>query len=161
MKNNHVSPERMQYLKNIKRENLLVTITQIVVLVGFIGIWEFLAQAELIDSFITSQPSRILNTFMNLQSNDLIVHIAVTTYETVVGFLLGTLLGIVIAILLWWSKFLERVCEPFLVVLNSLPKVALRTDYHFMGRCWYTRYHCHGNGYFSSSNDFRNFKWIQ
>ncbi len=160
MKNNNVSPERMQYLKNIKRENILVTVTQIVVLVGFIGIWEFLAQAELIDSFITSQPSRILNTFMNLQSNDLIVHIAVTAYETVVGFLLGTLLGIVIAILLWWSKFLERVSEPFLVVLNSLPKVALRTDYHFMGRCWYPRYHCDGNGNFSSGDYFRNFEWV-
>ena len=62
---------------------------------------------------------------MNLTSNDLLKHIGVTVYETIVGFMLGTILGIVIAIILWWSDFLSKVSEPFLVVLNSLPKVAL------------------------------------
>lgn len=80
---------------------------------------------KVIDSFITSQPSRILDTFMNLFSNDLLKHLGVTLYETLVGFISGTLLGILIAIILWLSKFLSKVFEPFLVVLNSLPKVAL------------------------------------
>lgn len=62
---------------------------------------------------------------MDLGSNDLIHHIGVTVYETVVGFLLGTVIGIIVAILLWWSNFLAKVTEPCLVVLNSLPKVAL------------------------------------
>ena len=62
---------------------------------------------------------------MNLSSNDLLKHIGVTVYETIVGFLLGTILGIIIAIILWWSDFLSKVAEPYLVVLNSLPKVAL------------------------------------
>ena len=125
MKNNNISDERKKYLTKIKREKISVLFAQIIILVGFITIWEVLANMKIIDSFITSQPSRILNTFLNLSSNDLITHIIVTTYETIVGFLLGTSLGIIIAIILWWSKFLEKVTEPYLVVLNSLPKVAL------------------------------------
>lgn len=125
MKNNNLSNERKLYLKRLKKEKTSVLVTQILILVGFIALWEILANLNIIDSFITSQPSRILNTLINLSSNDLLHHICVTTYETVVGFLLGTILGIAIAIILWWSKFLEKVFEPFLVILNSLPKVAL------------------------------------
>lgn len=88
-------------------------------------IWELLANANIIDSFITSQPSRIFKTLIGLSSNDLVKHMQVTIYETIVGFGLGTILGVAIAIILWWSKFLAKVSEPFLVVLNSLPKVAL------------------------------------
>lgn len=120
-----VSPNRKKYLRKIKLEKAAVIFTQIGLLIFFIVLWELLANANLIDSFITSQPSRILSTFMNLSSNNLIHHLGVTMYETVIGFLSGTLLGICIAIVLWLSKFLCKVTEPFLVVLNSLPKVAL------------------------------------
>lgn len=125
MKNNSLSDERKLYLKKLKREKFLVALTQILLLVGLIALWEISANLNIVDSFITSQPSRILNTLINLTSNNLLHHIGVTTYETVVGFLFGTGLGIIIAIILWWSKFLEKVIEPFLVILNSLPKVAL------------------------------------
>ena len=160
MKSKNLSIERIKYLNKIKRGNFLVTLTQIIILISFIGIWEFLARAEIIDSFITSQPSRILDTFINLKSNDLLVHIGVTTYETIVGFLFGTVLGIIVAIILWWSKFLERVLDPFLVVLNSLPKVALRTNYNFMGWSWNACNYCYGNGNLTSCNYLRNIKWI-
>lgn len=119
------SRERIRYLKKVRRNKFLVILTQLFILIGFLVIWEALANAKIIDSFITSQPSRIFNTFINLTSNDLLKHIKVTLYETIVGFGLGTILGVGIAIILWWSKFLAKVSEPFLVVLNSLPKVAL------------------------------------
>lgn len=125
MKINSISKERNNYLRKIRTKKILVIITQISILVGFLSIWEILANAKIIDGFITSQPSRILETFINLTSNDLLKHIKVTTYETIVGFGLGTILGLIIAVVLWWSKFLAKVAEPFLVVLNSLPKVAL------------------------------------
>jgi len=125
MNKNEISLERKSYLKKIKHKKYLVLLAQLAILIGFLAIWEFAANQNMIDSFITSQPSRILNTFMNLTSNDLLKHIGVTTYETIIGFLLGTVLGIIIAIILWWSEFLSKVAEPFLVVLNSLPKVAL------------------------------------
>lgn len=140
-----ISDERNQYLKNIKYKKYLIFFTQISILVGFLAIWEILANAKIIDSFIMSQPSRIWETFTNLSSNDLIRHIGVTVNETVIGFLLGTGLGIVIAIILWWSDFLSRVAEPYLVVLNSLPKVALRTCYYYMGRCRNTSYYSYGS----------------
>ena len=125
MKNKKISNERKKYLKKLKTQNILIIFTQLAILIGFLAIWEALANAKIIDSFITSQPSRILKTLMDLTSNNLLKHIGVTVYETIVGFLLGTFLGIIIAIILWWSDFLSKVAEPFLVVLNSLPKVAL------------------------------------
>ena len=120
-----ISKERKQYLRNKRYRKCMILITQIAILISFLAIWEVLANKDIIDSFIMSQPSRIWDTFMNLSSNDLMKHIGVTVYERVVGFLVGTGLGILIAIILWWSDFLSKVAEPYLVILNSLPKVAL------------------------------------
>ena len=160
MKNKQISKERKKYLKMIKVNKWLVITMQILILVGFLIAWEMLANAKVIDSFITSQPSRIFNTFMNLSQNDLIKHIKVTVYETVLGFGLGTLLGVLIAIILWWSKFLAKVAEPFLVVLNSLPKVALRTNNYNMGWLWNACNYSHGNSNIINCNNLRNAKWI-
>lgn len=145
MNKQFISKERKQYLKNKRYRRYLVGLTQIVILVAFLSIWEVLANKKIIDSFIMSQPSRIWETFTNLGSNDLLKHIGVTVYETVVGFLVGTGLGIMIAIILWWSDFLSKVAEPYLVVLNSLPKVALRTSYYHMGWIRYTSNYCNGS----------------
>lgn len=120
-----VSKERKQYLKKIKKEKIIVITTQIVLIIGFICIWEVMANKGVIDSFITSSPSRIAKTFFNLAENDLIEHIKVTCIETIIGFLLGTFIGALVAIILWWSKLISKIAEPFLVVLNSLPKIAL------------------------------------
>ena len=125
MRDKFISTDRKKYLRKIKIQKQAVFFTQIGILLAFIILWEILARLNVIDSFITSQPSRILNTFINLSSNDLLKHLGVTLYETIVGFVGGTILGICFAIILWLSRFLSKVFEPFLVVLNSLPKVAL------------------------------------
>ena len=106
--NNFLSQERKQYINHNRKRKIVVFITQIAILVGFLAIWEILANMNVIDSFIMSKPSRIWQTLTNLGSNDLLMHIKVTVYETVVGFLIGTILGSVIAIILWWSKFLSE-----------------------------------------------------
>lgn len=152
--------DRKKYLRNLKKQKIKVFLTQVLILAGFLAIWEFLANKDIIDSFITSQPTRILKTFMNLSQNDLLKHVWVTTYETVVGFLLGTILGILIAILLWWSNFLAKVSEPFLVVLNSLPKVALRTSNNNLGRGRNTSNNSYGSCNFTCCNYIRKSKWI-
>lgn len=121
----NISNDRKKYLKKIKLRKIEIFVTQITVIILFIAMWEILAQKGIIDSFITSQPSRIMKTFMNLSSNNLLEHLRITCMETLIGFLLGTFLGAVIAIILWWSPFISKVSEPFLVVLNSLPKIAL------------------------------------
>lgn len=120
-----ISKDRKKYLRKITRNKMAVFMTQISIIILFIILWEVLANIGVIDSFIASQPSRILKTFMNLSSNGLVEHLGVTCYETLVGFFSGAILGIIVAILLWWSKFLAKVSEPFLVILNSLPKIAL------------------------------------
>lgn len=120
-----MSDERKKYLQKIKTEKILVVLVQIGIVIGFVALWEILANKGIIDSFIMSSPSRILKTFLNLIQNDLMEHLKVTIIETMIGFLLGTFLGAIIAIILWWSKFISKVSEPFLVILNSLPKVAL------------------------------------
>ena len=125
MHNNHISEERKKYLQKEKINKIKIISTQIFIVISVIVIWEVLANIGIIDSFIASQPSRIIKTFMNLSQNNILKHIGVTCLETIIGFVSGTILGSVIAIILWWSKFLSKVADPFLVVLNSLPKVAL------------------------------------
>lgn len=125
MDNNQLSKERVIYLKTEKRRKKMILIWQIGILVCFIGIWEISAALGAIDSFILSQPSRIWDTCINMAQNGLLMHIGVTVYETLVGFTLGVIAGTVLASILWWSSFISKVSEPYLVVLNSLPKIAL------------------------------------
>ncbi len=90
------------------------------------GLWELAAKLNLIDSFLTSYPSQVWKLFLQYsQDGNLYYHIGISVFETVVGFLAGTILGILIAIGLWWSDFWAKVLDPYLVMLNSLPKTAL------------------------------------
>ena len=123
--NNKLSKERKEYLVKRKRTKLLILLTQVGLLTLFIILWEVLANIGVIDSFLMSKPSQIIKTFTNLLSEGLLMHIFVTCIETIIGFLIGTAIGTFIASALWWSPFLSKVLSPFLVVLNSLPKVAL------------------------------------
>lgn len=120
-----ISKDRRIYLRKQRRNKIAILTVQILILVGFIVIWEILANIGIIDSFIASQPSRIVKTFFNLSQNDLLTHLGVTCFETIIGFGLGAILGVLLAIILWWSKFLAKVSDPYLVILNSLPKIAL------------------------------------
>ena len=134
MRKNKISQERKRYLRKIVIKKTAIISTQILIVVAFIAIWEICSNKGIIDSFITSSPSRIIKTFINLSNNKLLMHLKVTCEETIIGFTMGVSIGIIIAIVLWWSDFLSKVAEPFLVVLNSLPKVALRTNNNSMGR---------------------------
>ena len=124
--NNNFSSHHLLYVKKVKRETLLIWILRISLLAIFIGVWELLAYLQVIDSFITSCPSKIFITIGNLVSeNNLFYHMGITLYETILGFIIAVCLGYFIALLLWWSERARRVLEPYIVVLNSLPKIAL------------------------------------
>ena len=120
-----ISKERAAYLQKQKRKKYMIRTIQISVVIILLAMWEILANIGVIDSFIMSQPSRMVKTLLNLGENGLLTHLGVTCMETLIGFLLGTVLGVGLAVLLWWSKTLSRICEPFWVVLNALPKIAL------------------------------------
>ena len=120
------SKEHIEYVKKVKRRKNLILFTQLFILVAFFILWEILAINKIIDPFLVSQPSKILKTTIEFyQNNNLFNHIGITLLETVVGFIVGTVVGILVAIALWWSSFLSKVLDPYLVVLNALPKIAL------------------------------------
>ena len=121
-----MSREHKLFLRKIRLNKIFVIISQIAILIFLIFIWEYLSRHNIINPFIYSSPSKIVTTIIDLyNSNNLFNHIWITVYETIISFVLATILGTVIAILLWYSKFLYKVIDPYLTVLNSLPKVAL------------------------------------
>lgn len=120
-----VSPERALYLKKKRRTRYKISFLRIAVLAVFVILWEVTARLGIIDAFVMSSPSRIVKTLFSVSENGLFMHVGITFFETVTGFLLGSAAGVVIATVLWWSETVYRVSEPYLVVLNSLPKIAL------------------------------------
>ena len=120
------SKEHLAYLKAIRRHDRAVRLVQALVLFLFLGLWELGARLGWFDVFILSCPSRVLAAIGRLWGEgSLFIHVGVTLYETVMGFLMGTVLGIFLAVILWWLPFANEVMDPYLVVLNALPKIAL------------------------------------
>ncbi|MCL5982305.1 MAG: ABC transporter permease [Firmicutes bacterium] len=126
MQSRFYSAEHLAYLRRKKLYRCQVLAAQFALLLFIVAAWEIAADLRLIDPFITSQPSRIIETLLALHSEAVLYrHTALTVLETFIGFTLGTALGTAAAIILWWSGFLSDMLDPYLVVLNSLPKIAL------------------------------------
>ncbi len=122
----HYSQEHTDYLRRIRIHRRSVGLARMLILVLLFGIWELGARLGWFDVFILSSPSRILAAVGRLwREGSLFLHVGVTLYETVMGFLLGTGSGILLAVLLWWVPVLNEIADPYLVVLNALPKIAL------------------------------------
>jgi len=120
------SDERRLFLRKRKINKNMIIFWQVFILVVLLLLWEYAAYHEYINTFIYSSLSRILKTIINLHNtNNLYNHIFITIYETFLSFIIGSVLGTIIAIILWWNKFLSKVIDPYLTILNSLPKVAL------------------------------------
>ncbi len=121
-----LSPQRLEYLRAGKRRRRSILLLQLLLLAVFLGQWELTARAGWVDAFVVSYPSRILATLKELYcGGDLWLHVGTSCLETAAGFTLGTALGTLIAVGLWWSDFASKVLDPYLVVLNALPKTAL------------------------------------
>lgn len=116
----------LQHRKRKRRMSRYVLSVQTLILVLFVGLWELAGQLKWIDVLIFSYPSKVGRQIVkDALSGELWPHLAMTVGETAVGFLLGTLIGTLLAVLIWWSPFLSRVLDPYMVVFNSMPKVAL------------------------------------
>ncbi|MGM0847124.1 MAG: ABC transporter permease [Bacillota bacterium] len=114
------------YLQSLKTERKKVRFYQLLIFISFFSLWETASRAKWIDPLIFSSPTKIGNLFIEkIGDGSLITHITITLGETVAGFILGTLLGTLLAAVLWWSPFLSKVLDPYLVILNAMPKVAL------------------------------------
>ncbi|MPZ54974.1 MAG: ABC transporter permease subunit [Rhizobiales bacterium] len=114
------------YLRSLKRRALSIQLWQIGLVAALLVVWEVAPRAGWINPMLTSYPSAIARTFTRmLQDGSLTTHTLVTLSETVVGFVGGMLLGTFCAVVLWWSSYVYRVLDPFIVVLNAIPKIAL------------------------------------
>ncbi len=124
--NKNFSVDHLNYLKKQRTETGIVWFLRFALLFLILGMWELFANVGVIDSFISSSPSRIVKTLKDLFiENNFIHHIGVTLLETLIGFIIAVCGGTLIALLLWWSERARRTLEPYIVVLNSLPKIAL------------------------------------
>ena len=120
------SKEHLAYLHKVKTKSIWINVSRVAILAIFLCLWELSAQLVWVNPFITSSPSRIYKTLIDLyQNGSLFYHVGTTLLETLAGFFIAVVLGYGIALLLWWSEAFRRISEPYFVVLNALPKIAL------------------------------------
>ena len=121
-----MSNEHKLYLKKLKKQKHIVLFFKIFIIILFLGLWEVCARVGILNSFLTSYPSKIFITISDLfKENNLLSHIWVTLYETVISFSLASIIGIAVSSILWSSKTIAKILDPYLTVLNSLPKISL------------------------------------
>lgn len=120
------SKEHIEYLKKQKREKRFVCFFRLSIIIAFLIIWELLSRKGLINTFLSSSPTKVVETTIGLfQDKTLFTHIGVTLYEVIVSFFIASIIGFVAATILWNNKIVAKIIDPYLTVLNSLPKVAL------------------------------------
>lgn len=120
------SDEHKKYIKYLKKQKRLIFLSRVTIIILLIGLWQLMANFNIINTFITSSPLNIVKTTIFLiKSHNLFNHIFITIYESLIAFLLATILGILLASLLWSSDTIAKIFDPFLTVINSLPKVSL------------------------------------
>jgi NitT/TauT family transport system permease protein len=126
MEKNELNRLHQCYIKRLKREKRWVRFYQILIFITFFSVWEIAGNREWIDPLLFSYPSKIWNLFLEKTADgSLLSNLSVTLFETVLGFIIGTLMGTILAAVLWWSKRLSNILDPYLVILNAMPKVAL------------------------------------
>jgi len=120
------SVEHKNYLKKLKKEKFIITFFKIFIIVFLLILWELLARFDVINTFLMSSPSKVIITTIDLFKNyDLISHIFITSYETILSFSLASLIGLLVASIFWINNRFAKIFDPYLTVLNSLPKVSL------------------------------------
>ncbi len=121
-----MSPEQEKFIKKIKINKLKIMLWQFLIIISFFLIWELLVNVGILSAFIYSSPSRIITTIVGLiKDHNFFIHIFITLKEVLISFIIGLSLGFIIAIILYEFKFVAKIVDPFLTMLNSLPKVAL------------------------------------
>lgn len=114
------------YINQLKREKKIVAIWQLALFIGFFAIWEIASRLYWIDPLLFSSPSRVMDLLISrFSEGSMLTHVQATLFETLLGFIIGTMLGVLLATILWLSDRLSNIMDPYLVILNAMPKVAL------------------------------------
>ena len=121
-----MSQDQKKYLRKIKINKFIVLLIQLALIITFILMWEYLSTKEIINSFIFSSPSKIIKCLYDLYlNNNLLYHIWITLKEIIISFLLGFLIGFILAVIFYMIPILKKIFDPYLTLINSLPKVSL------------------------------------
>jgi len=120
-----MSLEQKNYVRKYKRKKVIVFSIQVLLVLIFLGLWEYLSARKIINAFIFSAPSKIVKVIMELYVKDnLFQHIWVTLKEVLISFGLGFVL-MILAIIFYSFDMVYKIFDPFITMLNSLPKVAI------------------------------------
>jgi len=121
-----ISASQQAYIHKLKLQRRWVRFYQLIILIAFISTWEITARLGILNAFVFSSPTRVCKAIYEMSlTGQLFYHVGITLLETLVSFTLVNFLGILLAIILWWNNSVSKVLEPYLIVLNSLPKTAL------------------------------------
>ena len=121
-----ISARQRLFLKAHRHHHHVVALSRFLLAAGFLGLWETAARLGWIDPFFFSSPSGIAAYLCGMIADrSFFVHTGITLAEILLSFILVTLLGLSGASILWYAQGLAEVLEPWLVILNSLPKSAL------------------------------------
>ena len=122
----NISAAQQAYVRKHLLRNRRIKVYQFIILISFISLWEITTQFGIVNSFVFSSPSRVTKSIIGMAANgQLFYHLGITLAETFASFFLVNFVGLTIAIILWWNSSIAKVLEPYLIVLNSLPKSAL------------------------------------
>ena len=120
------SPEYRRYLAGLKRERLLVRLWQLAIIAGFLILWQIAPNQGFVNPMLTSYPSQVMTTLTELVKNgSIFVHTWATLFSTIIGFAGSMIIGLMLALSFWSFPNVYRVLDPYMVVLNALPKIAL------------------------------------
>ncbi len=120
------SKEHLDYLKKKRKKKRTITFWRLSIVLLIFFVWELFARNHMINTFLFSSPSRVIQTMVSLiQSRELFLHIGITIYEVFISFVVTSLLSFFIATILWSNDLLAKIMDPYITILNSLPKVAL------------------------------------
>lgn len=121
-----MSDEHKRYLKKIKYQSITTLSFQILIFIILIFLWQVLTDLKVLDSFILSSPKRVINTIILLyKSNNLFIHIYTTFIEIFISFFISMFISIFLASILWFFPKIAKIIDPYLTIINSLPKIAL------------------------------------
>lgn len=120
------SNEHILFLKKRKKEKRLIRFFRVSIILAFVLMWELFAELKIINTFLYSSPSLVCKTLFDLfKSGELLRHVGITLVEVFISFFVASSLGVFISSIMWRFKICAKVLEPYLTILNSLPKVAL------------------------------------
>ncbi len=120
------SEEHKKYLKRQRREKIIIFIFRLLIIATFLIGWELLSRYHIINTFLSSSPTNAVKTTIDLfKDGSLFKHIGITLYEVLLSFGIASIIGLISATILWSNKILSKIIDPYLTILNSLPKVAL------------------------------------